>query len=245
MDRDTETLTTRGWSCGTGHTTFNRVAHDATTGKYALLCSTDYNEAGIGGLGAYVFRMEDGPAQEFDTLNLDVIKGGASSSRHGRRRLSGRPRGSPRRNPRRLSGDPGTSIGLARWDASGVSQGPIQWIVEDPEAFLSYSTLVPIARNRFSCWGACKGSAKTRTPTERSSPNTLVLLGHGNRRFRRALTKPQAVEGAGWGELDEMVPLGQGRAGVHRRTRAQQLSRTPCVQPTHTSAQRLHLVLGG
>lgn len=27
------------------------------------------------------------------------------------------------------------------------------------------------------------------------------------------LTKPLRVDGAGWGELDEMAPLGQGRAG--------------------------------
>jgi hypothetical protein len=59
----------------------NRIAEDPTTGKFAALCSTDYNAAGTGGLGAYVFRMEDGSPQEFHYLNLDGIqnKGGASA----------------------------------------------------------------------------------------------------------------------------------------------------------------------
>ena len=83
MDRATETMTTRGWSwaCGTGHTIINRVAYNSASERYALMCSTDYNEAGTGGLGAYVFRLEDGEAQEFHYLGLDGIhqKGGASS----------------------------------------------------------------------------------------------------------------------------------------------------------------------
>ena len=221
MDRQSTTMTTRGWSwaCGTGHTTFNRVAYDSNTGKYALLCSTDYNEGEVGGLGAFVFRMEDGPAQEIHYLNLDGIqnKGGASS-------IVARAGGGFLGVLVGVDGDiqsegvpmaPPTAIGLAAFDGAGQMEGEIQWIVEDPSGYVGYSTLSELSPGRYLLgWGVMlrldqpedgAGDNALRVPWEY---RVMEIDDQGT-----PLTEPLTVDGAGWGELDEMVPLGQGRAG--------------------------------
>jgi hypothetical protein len=220
MDRATESFTNRGWewACGTGHTTFNRIAYDKTTGKYAALCSTDYNEAGTGGLGAFVFRMEDGDAQEFHYLNLDGIKnkGGASAlvPRDGGGFLGvivgvpgdTLPGGYPEAPP--------TEIGLVKWSATGEQEGEINWTLKDKDNYLSYSTLSEIAPGRYLLGygvmraldheGELGGDNSMRVPWEYW---VVEIDEDGNQ-----LTKPLLLDGAGWGELDEMAPLGQGRA---------------------------------
>ena len=221
MDRKTETMTERGWSwaCGTGHTTFNRPAYNPATNKYALMCSTDYNEAATGGIGAYVFRREDGPAQEFHYMNLDGIKnkGGASAllptedggyigvlvGTEGQTVPNGYPT------------EPPTAIGLARWDESGAMLGPIRWVVKDDAGYVSYSTLSSLGSGRFLLgWGVMRrlsepdganGEASMRIPWDYY---VMEIDAAGEQ-----LTDPVRLDGAGWGELDEMVPLGPGRVG--------------------------------
>lgn len=221
MDRKTKAFTNRGWdwACGTGHTTFNRIAYDKTTGKYAALCSTDYNEAAIGGLGAYVFRMEGGDAQEFHYLNLDGIKnkGGASAlvPRDGGGFL-GVIVGVPGdHSPDGYPEAPPTEIGLVKWSAKGEQEGEIHWVLKDKDNYLSYSTLSEIAPGRYllgygvmralDLEGQPGGEDSMRVPWEYWA---VEIDEDGNQ-----LTKPLRVDGAGWGELDEMAPLGQGRAG--------------------------------
>jgi len=221
MDRKTQSYTTRGWSwaCGTGHTTMNRIAEDPTTGKFAALCSTDYNEAETGGLGAYVFRMEDGPAQEFHYLNLDGIqnKGGASAivPRTGGGFL-GLIVGVPGpKKPEGYPDAPPTQIGLIQWNAKGEQEGDIRWIVRDPEHYLSYSTLSVLGPDRYLLgWGVMRAKEHEGEPGGDNSYRVpweywLVEIDQDG----RGLTEPVKVEGAGWGELDEMAPLGKGRAG--------------------------------
>jgi hypothetical protein len=221
MDRATETFTDRGWSwaCGTGHTTFNRLAHNPANDRFAMMCSTDYNEGEVGGLGAYVFRTEDGDAQEFDYMNLDGIKnkGGASA-------IVPRPDGGfigvmvgaeGEAVPDGYPTEPPTGIGLVQWSADGVMEGGINWILQDPEGYLSYSTLAELSPDRYLLgWGVMRrlteadgenGEISMRIPWEFW---VMEIDGSGT-----SLTDPLQVEGAGWGELDEMVPLGQGRAG--------------------------------
>jgi hypothetical protein len=221
MDRAAASYTTRGWSwaCGTGHTLANRIAEDPTTGKFAALCSTDYNEAQIGGLGAYVFRMEDGPAQEFHYLNLDGIKNkGAASSIVARAGggFLGLIVGVPGpKEPGGYPDAPPTQIGLIRWTAQGEQDGDIRWIVADPDQYVSYSTLTSLAPGRYLLgWGIMRavnregevgGDNSYRVPWE----YWLVEIDESGRR----LTEPVRMDGAGWGELDEMAALGEGRAG--------------------------------
>lgn len=219
MDRESDTFTTRGWSwaCGTGHTLVNRNAYNPATGKYAALCSTDYNDAGTGGLGAYVFRMEDGDAQEFHYLNLDGIqtKGAASAlvpvDDGG---FLGAVVGVPgEANPGGVPEQPPTEIGLVRWSAQGEQQGDIRWVIRDPDGYVSYSTLAPLGNGRFFLgWGVMRrndegdlGDASLRVPWEFWA---VEVDAEGE-----MLGEPFEVEGAGWGEMDEPVPLGQGRVG--------------------------------
>jgi len=221
MDRGTETMTNRGWSwaCGTGHTTFNRVAFNPSTGKYAMMCSTDYNDAQTGGLGAYVFRMEDGDANEFHYLNLDGIKskGGASA-------IVPTPDGGylgvlvgvdDKVVPDGYPTTPPTAIGLGHWGSDGEMDGGINWVVTDAEGYLSYSTLSVLSPDRYLLgWGVMRrlsekdgenGEVSQRVPWEFW---VMEIDASGTQ-----LTEPLQLDGAGWGELDEMVPLGQGRAG--------------------------------
>jgi hypothetical protein len=192
------------------------VAYNPATGKYALMCSTDYNEAETGGLGAYVFRMEDGDAQEFHYMNLDGIKnkGGASA-------ILPTPDGGylgvlvgvdGEVNPEGYPLEPPTSVGLAKWDSSGVMQGDIDWVVQDSEAYVSYSTLAEIEPDRYLLgWGTMfrlddqnDGSeVSMRVPWDYY---VMEIDGSGE-----AITEPLLLEGVGWGELDEPVSLGNGR----------------------------------
>lgn len=217
MDRQTKTYTNRGWSwaCGTGHTTFNRPAYDVATNKYALMCSTDFNEKSTAGIGSFVFRMEDGKAQEFHYLNLDGIKekGGASAlvATDGGGFLGVlvgtegpiKPAGYPK--------EPPTAIGLGRWDAAGKPVGAIRWIRKDPAAYLSYSTLARLGANRYLLgWGVMQRLSEPENEGMRVPWEFYVSEIDGD---GRELTPPRKLEGAGWGELDELVPLGQGRLG--------------------------------
>jgi len=219
LDRTSYDMTNRAWSwaCGTGHTLFNRPAFDPTTKKYAMMCSTDYNEAEQGGLGAYFFRMEDSPATEFHHLNLDGIKnkGGAST-------LLALPDGGFMGVLVGVDGEitpdvgyplePSTSIGLVTFDATGNQVGEINWAVKDPDAYLSYSQLAPLGDNRYLLgWGVMK---KLNDPGDTTDESYRIpwhyyvveIDQEGNR-----LTEPLLLDGAGWGEQDQMIPLGDGR----------------------------------
>jgi hypothetical protein len=221
MDRKSTSFTTRGWkwACGTGHTIMNRIAYDRTTGKFAALCSTDYNKAGTGGLGAYVFNMEDDKPQEFHYLNLRTTnnKGGASSivPRTGGGFL-GVIVGVPGpKVPEGYPDAPPTQIGLVQWNALGEQQGDIRWILNNPDNYLSYSTLSVLGPDRYLLgWGVMRSKNHEGEPGGDNSYRVpweywLVEIDEDG----QTLTEPMKVEGAGWGDLDEMAPLGQGRAG--------------------------------
>jgi hypothetical protein len=223
MDRPSETMTTRGWrwACGTGHTLHNRLAYNAATGEYAMLCGTDYNEDKIGRIGAHLFRMEDGDAQEFHYSNLDGIhtKGGVGSILP---RDDGgyigvlvatdedvvpTPQGEP------VPVEPPTGIGLVQWSAGGDMEGAINWVLQDPDVYLGHATLAQLGPDRYLLgWGVmmrlpedpCEGNS-LRVP---SMHWVVEIDGSGSQ-----LTEPLEVPGAGWGDQDEMISLGRGRAG--------------------------------
>jgi hypothetical protein len=218
MDRATETMTDRGWSwaCGTGHTITNRIAHNPATGKYALMCSTDYNAAEVGGLGAYIFRLEDQTGVEFHYHNIDGIqsKGAAST-------MLPRPDGGyvglmvgvpGEHEPGGYPATPGTSIGLAQWNPDGSMDGEINWILQDPEGYLSNSSLTEIAPGRYLVgYGVMRRLANPEEGESMRIPleSRFVEIDlDGN-----FLTEPLVADDVGWGDYDEMVPLGQGRAG--------------------------------
>lgn len=219
LDRTSHTMTNRGWSwaCGTGHTTFNRLAFDPSSSKFAMLCSTDYNEDGVGGLGAFVFRTEDGPAQEFHYLNLDGIqgKGGASAivPRQGGGYLGAIVGVNGDINPEGVPLEPPTAIGIGRWSADGEMDGGIDWVIEDADGYVSYATISVLSPGRYLLgWGLM------RRLSEADGENSDISL-RVPWEYRvveidemgTPLGEPTVLDSAGWGELDEMVPLGQGR----------------------------------
>jgi hypothetical protein len=82
---------------------------------------------------------------------------------------------------------------------------------------LSNSTLSVLGPDRYLLgWGAMRAQDRSVEPTSTGDNSFRVpweywlmeIDGDGE-----ALTEPLRVEGAGWGELDEMAPLGEGRAG--------------------------------
>ena len=94
-------------------------------------------------------------------------------------------------------------------------EGEINWILSDPGAYLSYSTLVELSPDRYLLgWGVMRRLSESDGENSEISMRIpwefwLVEINAQGEQ----LTEPLQVEGAGWGELDELVPLGQGRAG--------------------------------
>jgi hypothetical protein len=218
LSRTDYSFTTRGWSwaCGTGHTLFNRPAFDPTTKKYAMMCSTDYNSDKIGGLGAMWFRMEDGSAREFHRINRDGLRGKGGSSALVQRSEGGflgvvvgvdgeiKPEGYPLTPP--------TSVGMVAYRADGTMEGGIKWVVKNSNAYVSYPQLVPLGSGKYLLgWGVMK---KLNDPTDTKDDSYRIpweyyvveIDASGNR-----LSNPVLLNGAGWGEQDQLVPLGQGR----------------------------------
>ncbi len=219
LDRTDYSYTNRGWSwaCGTGHTITNRPAYNPSSNQYAMLCSTDYNEAEEGGLGAFVFHADGEPAREFHYMSI----GGLAQKGTGAGVVP-RPDGGFLGAIVGVDGDipageynfePPTSIGLGQWDAQGNIQGEINWVIKNPDAYVSFASLSPLSSDDTYVlgWGVMQRLADEEDGLNKIIPWEYWLMeidGDGN-----ALTDPLRVEGAGWGDFDEMVPLGDGRVG--------------------------------
>lgn len=219
FDRENESLTKRGWSwaCGTGHTLFNRPAYNPGSQKYAMMCSTDFNKDKTAGLGAVVFRLEDGAANEFYYVNVDGIrnKGGASVLLpEGDDGFMGLFVGvSGPVNPEGYPKLPPTSIGLAHFNAKGELTGNVTKVASNENAYLSYPQLVKLAEDRYLLgWGVMHRTDGTDDASDASYrvPWEYWLLEIDSKGV--PYTKPQKLEGTGWGEQDQMVNLGHGRA---------------------------------
>ena len=218
MDRTDYTLTTRGWSwaCGTGHTMSNFPAFNPDLKKYAMMCCTDYNEGQVGGLGAIYFHMEDGPQNEFHLFNVDGLrqKGGSTTLLPEGDGFIGILIG--------INGDvivggipmePPTSLGLARFDASGNQVDSINWVVELDTHYVSYPQLVPLGNGKYLLGygkmmdlnGDSWSDNKYRIPLEFY---LMEIDSDGN-----PLTPPLALDSLGWGEQDQLISLGDGYVG--------------------------------
>jgi len=224
MNRADHTFTNRGWrwACGTGHTLFNKPNYNPESGKYALLCGTDYNLARTPRLGGLFFRLEDGDKNEFLNVNykFNVLKGGVG---HPQPLPNGGWIGSIVGVDGEVFGlgvddevplEPATSIGVVRFNAAGELVGEVNWVVQDSEQYFSYPQLTPLGTGNFLLgWGAMYDLSNEgemsdnnfRVPTEFWLQE---IDAEGN-----SVTEPFLVEGAGWGEQDRMVSLGGGAVG--------------------------------
>lgn len=204
------------WACATGHTIHNRPAYDPTTNKYAMLCSTDWNDQETQGLNEIAFRLEDGPKNvvHYATGGSIRIKGGAGPlvPREGGGFL-GLLVGEPT-----MTEDPEytspTQIGLVTLDATGEQEGEIRWYPNDGIGFYGWPQLGPLGNGRYLlAWGEGYQAGTADNNGDRNAalvlPQTFWMMEideGGN-----PLTSQTEVSEAGWGETNEMIPLGAGR----------------------------------
>jgi len=223
VNRSTMSIdTSRGWTwgCGTGHTLFNHPAYDPVSSKFAAMCGTDFNEAQTGYLGAQVIHVENEPAQEFWRYNMNDNrpKGGVGSFLPA---PGGGFLGVVTGNQSKPSASakfpmtPKTAIGLVRTDATGKTTQAVKWFSVSNGTYLGHAQLAPLGNGRFLLGYAkfvnfgndgnpVKNDNTFRVP---SSYWVVEIDAKGNR-----LTKPKQIS-YGWGEQDQMVPLGTGRVG--------------------------------
>jgi hypothetical protein len=226
VDRNTMSINTnRGWlwECGTGHTLFNHPAYDPVSSKFAAMCGTDYNSAETGYLGAQVVHVEGQPNREFWHYNMIGIrpKGGVGS-------FLPAPGGGflgvvtgTATAPSAVQNfplTPKTAIGFVRTDATGTATQPVKWFGTSGSTYLGHAQLAPLGNGRFllgyakftnpavdgNGQGGIKDENTFRVP---SSYWVFEIDAKGN-----SLTQPKQIQN-GWGEQDQMVPLGNGRVG--------------------------------
>jgi hypothetical protein len=224
LDRATHTFDPgRGWywSCGHGHTVHNRPAYDPVSGKFASFCSTDAHQGGVAGAAEIRFRREDqsmtveGILHALPRPNQGQIKGGAGPlvPRVGGGFLAlfvGEP--SPKMNE--FDDTTPVQIGLFKFDASGAKEGDLTWIASDSVAYYTSPQIAPLGDGTFLFAWAESYHAGTKTSDSDRNRSFAVPWTYwmveidedGNR-----LTDPVEVTEAGFGEVNEIVPLGKGR----------------------------------
>jgi hypothetical protein len=231
-----QTQRQRGWTwlCATGHTIHNRPAYDAVSNKYAVLCSTDWNEQEEEKMGCEVaFRYEDRPrtiVHYVPRYGPLWIKGGAGP-------LVARPQGGflgiivgepptkqQRRRRRHNNGyyDDTTPVqlGLLQVTADGVVR-PIQWNIvasDKPFFYLSWPQLAWLGEgDRYLLgWGRGYQSCAKYDNDDRDislrHPWTYFVM-EINSNGDILVPASEVSNTGGWGEVNEMVSLGPGRVG--------------------------------
>lgn len=216
-------ITDRGytWACGTGHTTFNRPAYNPFTKKYASFCTTDFSERQKSDkFAGFWFRMEGKESKNFaETNSFEQIRLTGGTGRilpmtNGG--FIGIVVGDPGRPVLRTDPlkQPASSVGIVKFSSNGEIAGKIQWIVSKTNVFLSYPQLVPLGKNRYLLGYGEMKRLKDNTDTDNNSflvPWKFFLQEIDEN--GKMLTMPHELTDTGWGEQDEMVSLGKGRAG--------------------------------
>lgn len=227
MNREDHTFSNRGWSwaCGAGHTRFNKPTYNPATGKYALMCGTDFNTAKLPRMGALWFRTEDaGQAGRNEFMNiwlkalttkggvgfpLPLADGGFVGLVVG---VDGEV--TPLSVTDEVPLEPPTAIGLARFDAAGASVGEVKWVVQDSNHYLSYPQLSDLGNGRYLLgWGVMYDVSDQAGMVENNFRVPMQFWVQEIDVDGNALTQATLVEGAGWGEQDRMVSLGNGSVG--------------------------------
>ncbi len=222
---------TRGWkwACASGHTLANRPVL-STTGKFGAFCTTDWNNAaGDYTKGGIYMRVEGTNASLTHSIYMSTssslrFNGGSTSilpTANGE--FIGVLVGSPTPSIAERS-----RIGLVRFNSVGARLSAPLWIKSSATHFLSYPQLVSLGNDSTGTpryllgWAQMMASgANVTTSFDSPSPDQTQRLAtkyfvqeidaSGNAKSQvRELTH-------GWGEQDQMVSLGAGRAGwVHR-----------------------------
>lgn len=237
--------TARGWSwaCGKGHTFSNRPAVYGS-GAFGVLCTTDWHGvAGDFSKGAIWMHVEGKPAQLTRTLYRSTVdknrlNGGATSlialSGGGYLGVFAATDGTTTMP---------SKIGMVRLNSDGAVVWQ-KWIRQSADYFLSYPQLVSLgadstgAQRYLVGWSRMMPYVSSST-FDNPSPNDSqrVASVYSVQEFDasgNAKTESRQVT-QGWGEQDQMVSLGKGRAGwVYTPNPAYA---SPLPTPTSTSVQ--------
>lgn len=231
VDRDSYALdTSRGWdwSCGSGHTIHNRPGYNPVTKQYGMLCGTDWNNLDAGGYGSISFTTETKEKPNFLLLQqkrirqkggpgalhpladggwLGVVVGADGDLAYGVNS----------EGKEFIPANPVTQIGLVRFDRKGDIVGDVNWVVSTAPNYASYPQLVPLENGHYLLGYGKMPSAVTQA-------NDYAAL-HWGLIFPqeywvqeidvtgRAISPAKRLEGVAWGELDEMVSLGNNQVG--------------------------------
>jgi hypothetical protein len=209
------------WGCAPGHTIFNHATFNPTTSQYAATCGTDLGtdpdaEGHFSGLWMHTESNETvgyltTPLYEWLTFGggptslLPLADGGYLGV------FAGTTGNTITSNMAFGEQGPLTTIGLVRFDSSGAVVGDLKIVAAMPNTFLSYPQLASLGNGTYLLGYAemdalgGEGNDAFRVP---KSFRVQEIDENGN-----ALTEAQTLDGAGWGEQDQMVPLGEGRVG--------------------------------
>lgn len=219
MKQDSHKMTRRGysWACGTGHTTFNHPVYNPYTRKYAVMCSTDYSaKRKSDKFTGFWLRLEDRKSIEFGHTNNKNIhtKGGTGSL------LALRDGGflgivvgvKGHLQPKsKLPRKPPTSIGIVRFNKNGRTKG-IKWIISKKNTYLSYPQLARLDDNRFLVgFGEMKRLKDKNDKNDESYRTPWVYYLQEIDIDGRALSQVNILKKYGWGELDQLISLGNGK----------------------------------
>jgi hypothetical protein len=214
------------WGCAAGHTIFNHSTFNPATSQYAVTCGTDLgvDAKNAGGFGGIWTHTEGGKAQGYQSVPLYKslsIGGGPTSllplADGGFVGVFAGVNGAFSPNQEFSAAGPITSIGFARFDRNGALVGNVKPIASVPGVFLSFPQLAPLGKGAYLLGYAQMAGLAERDALKFAYPDALRIPAsyhllevdeNGNR-----LTDTQTVSGAGWGEQDQMVPLGEGRVG--------------------------------
>ncbi len=209
------------WGCAAGHTIFNHPTYNAATSQYAVTCGTDLgvNPSDASGYGGIWAHTEEGQSQGYLSVPIHdsiTLGGGPTSllplSGGGYLGVLAGVDGAITPNLDFQDQGPVTSIGLARFDANGVIVGSVRSIAATPGTFLSYPQLAPLGNGAYLFgYGEMVALADQDTWDLLRVPaayHVVEIDENGN-----ALSEAQTLVGVGWGEQDQMMPLGDGRVG--------------------------------
>lgn len=236
---DWSIATDRGypWACGRGHTDYNHPGYNPISNQFAVTCRTDI-------AGGIYFRTDTmGKPDPFHNVESCCGAIGGGSTTFAAHADGGFLLAMMGHDPTALAaanatweGDDyvhpndvwgalaPTSVGLARFDATGAPTGEINWIVHSTTHYLGHPQVMSLGNDRYllgwseqyrvgdvgddvkEIWG------KRRRHSFQSAWGYYLMEidAEGNR-----LTEPTRIEGAGWGDFDEWTRLGEGRVAWH------------------------------
>lgn len=230
IDRDTYSIVQgRGWdwSCGSGHTLHNRPSYNPFTKEYGMLCGTDGNNLDAGRYGSISFTTETEEKENFLLLQAYKLrfKGGPGPlvplgdggwlglvvGADGN--LSYIQEGENSVTP----STPTTQIGLVKFDQNGDLMGDINWIVSADYNYASYPQLVPLENGNYLLgYGILPADSRSNS----SYASLHWQLTYPKEYWLQEIDsngepagQAWRMDGIGWGELDEMVSLGNNKIG--------------------------------